>query len=143
MSSGKASELLNTLLCEDGNERFSLRVIEHRGSDGTVCRKFGIIQLSYCDKSGRWTVTGRHQVLLELASWSKLLAHRQTMAMFVEHSNERGRSITDSGVVNTESASNCSAAIAGCSDTKLGADVYRDQLHTKHTNETVNSSSLA
>ena len=67
-------QLSENVIHSNGNNRWSLRVIEYEKNDGTTGRKFGLGEYWFSQQAGRWFPDSKHHVYLPLSVWSKLVA---------------------------------------------------------------------
>ena len=72
--SPRIDELSSTLVHTDGKNSYNLRIIEYKNREGVTCRKFGISEFWWCDKSNRLYPSRKHHVFLPLSVWPKLVA---------------------------------------------------------------------
>jgi hypothetical protein len=80
----RIDELSSTLIHSDGKNSYNLRIIEYQNRDGVKCRKFGISEFWWCDKSNRLYPSRKHHVFLPLSVWSKLVALGDQIEQFAD-----------------------------------------------------------
>ena len=68
------TEVSTTLIHTEGNNNYSLRVIEYLNRDGVRVRKFGMSEFWFCEKANRWYPSKKHHVYLPMTAWHKLVA---------------------------------------------------------------------
>ena len=73
-SAPRIDELSSTQIHSDGKNSYNLRIIEYKNREGVTCRKFGISEFWWCDKSNRLYPSRKHHVFLPLSVWPKLVA---------------------------------------------------------------------
>jgi hypothetical protein len=80
----RIDELSSTLIHTDGKNSYNLRIIEYQNRDGVKCRKFGISEFWWCDKSNRLYPSRKHHVFLPLSVWPKLVALGDQIEQFAD-----------------------------------------------------------
>ena len=80
----RIDELSSTLIHSDGKNSYNLRIIEYQNRDGVKCRKFGISEFWWCDKSNRLYPSRKHHVFLPLSVWPKLVALGDQIEQFAD-----------------------------------------------------------
>jgi len=80
----RIDELSSTLIHNDGKNSYNLRIIEYQNRDGVKCRKFGISEFWWCDKSNRLYPSRKHHVFLPLSVWPKLVALGDQIEQFAD-----------------------------------------------------------
>ena len=70
----RITEISTNLIHNEGNNNFSLRVIEYLNRHGARVRKFGLSEYWFCEKANRWYPSKKHHVYLPLSAWQKLIA---------------------------------------------------------------------
>jgi hypothetical protein len=80
----RIDELSSTLIHSDGKNSYNLRIIEYQNRDGVKCRKFGISEFWWCDKSNRLYPSRKHHVFLPLSVWPKLVALGDQIDQFAD-----------------------------------------------------------
>ena len=68
------TEVSTSLVHTEGNNHYSLRVIEYLNRDGVRVRKFGLSEFWFCEKANRWYPSKKHHVYLPMPAWRKLIA---------------------------------------------------------------------
>jgi hypothetical protein len=83
-SAPRIDELSSTLIHNDGKNSYNLRIIEYQNKDGVKCRKFGVSEFWWCDKSNRLYPSRKHHVFLPLSVWPKLVALGDQIEQFAD-----------------------------------------------------------
>ena len=80
----RMDELSSTLIHTDGKNSYNLRIIEYKNREGVTCRKFGVSEFWWCDKSNRLYPSRKHHVFLPLSVWPKLVALGDQIEQFAD-----------------------------------------------------------
>jgi hypothetical protein len=80
----RIDELSSTLIHTDGKNTYNLRIIEYKNREGVTCRKFGVSEFWWCDKSNRLYPSRKHHVFLPLSVWPKLVALGDQIEQFAD-----------------------------------------------------------
>jgi hypothetical protein len=80
----RIDELSSTLIHTDGKNSYNLRIIEYKNREGVTCRKFGVSEFWWCDKSNRLYPSRKHHVFLPLSVWPKLVALGDQIEQFAD-----------------------------------------------------------
>jgi hypothetical protein len=119
----RIDELSSTLIHTDGKNSFNLRIIEYKNREGVTCRKFGVSEFWWCDKSNRLYPSRKHHVFLPLSVWPKLVALGDQIEQFADGFRGEGPAECHNETVEL-----------GNADQQSGSGVGRDGRSTKRTN---------
>jgi hypothetical protein len=124
----RIDELSSTLIHTDGKNTYNLRIIEYKNREGVTCRKFGVSEFWWCDKSNRMYPSRKHHVFLPLSVWPKLVALGDQIEQFAD--GFRG-----------EGPAEClnAAVQPGNADQQSGSGTGRNGRATKRTNARADS----
>ena len=134
MSSPRIDELSSTLVHTDGKNSYNLRIIEYKNREGVTCRKFGISEFWWCDKSNRLYPSRKHHVFLPLSVWPKLVALGDQIEQFAHGFRGEGPAQSNDETVELGNADEPS----GSGTRRRGrppkrADERQTSTPTKHT----------
>jgi hypothetical protein len=120
----RIDELSSTLIHNDGKNSYNLRIIEYQNRDGVKCRKFGISEFWWCDKSNRLYPSRKHHVFLPLSVWPKLVALGDQIEQFANGFRGEGPAECHDAAVES-----------GNADQQSGSGLGRNGRTSKRANE--------
>jgi hypothetical protein len=138
----RIDELSSTLIHSDGKNSYNLRIIEYQNRDGVKCRKFGISEFWWCDKSNRLYPSRKHHVFLPLSVWPKLVALGDQIEQFADGFRGEGPAeCIDETIESGNAAQQSGSGIGRNGRTPKRSNACASGTPTKGSNAAVNDDS--